>query len=268
LGDGLILTGGGTGVNPGKLSLEGEFVEQMPNAAVLLPSEPYHHEATLNPRGDLVGLGKTFIYWEGQPLEVFSLTAFDTISDAITFEWSAAEALDAGTFQLGQDLTDPFHANAIQWVTDDLGEAIWVNMKGVNTIARISPATGEVTHMLGAEHGFDLLDAQGLPLDDSEWFFGQHAPRFKDNQLLVFNNGMAGPLGQTSVELHEVNVSAHTLTRLWKYTRPGWYEPYFGEGDWLPNGNIMVVSGHCTGCVAKPGTSFVAEVNPAINEVT
>ncbi len=267
LPDGTILAGGAKSVNPGRLNLAGDFAVQMPDPDPVVTTELYHHEATLGLDGQLVGLSTTEIQAQGQSVVVFKILAYDPASDEITFQWSAEQALNAGTFRLPDDLEDPYHANALQWVDDERGEGVWVSMKGVSRLARIDVGTGDVTDVMGVNTDFTLFGEDGQPLDDAEWFRGQHAPRFSGDRLILYNNGASGPLAQTKVEQYRVDLAEKTLTREWMFSRSGWYEPYYGEGDWLPNGNIMVASGHCNNCTAKQVTSFIAEVDVDTREI-
>jgi hypothetical protein len=160
---------------------------------------------------------------------------------------------------------DLFHANAIQAVDDVDGPGWYVSLRALDTIARVDAASGTIDWTLGPGGDFVLLDADGAPLPDDQWFYGQHDPEYALPSVLVHDNGYGRPGDDYSraIELH-VDVARREARLVWAWTEEGWSEPVWGDLDRLANGDVLLTQGHCWDCgTGDPARrSTVLELDP------
>jgi hypothetical protein len=268
--DGFV-AGGGRGMAPSVRSLSGDLLAQA-TASGLLPTT-FHHEALVTPAGWLVGLRDTLNTASGELPTLFTgfqVEAYDPILRDTAWTWSSQLGIDQGVLPV-DDLDDPYHANAVVWTDDDpSGPSVWVSLKNLDRIVRIDQATWEVTLEVGVGE-MPLLDLDGQPLPDEEWFYDPHGPDIdpESGTILVHDNGGSRPTEARYSRVVEVQLAADgsAATETWSWTEPGWFAPVFGSAVRLANGNVMVASGHCQGCVPETVHSFVAEIDPDTDEV-
>jgi hypothetical protein len=142
-------------------------------------------------------------------------------------------------------------------------------LRQVSQLHRLDPEAGERVWSLGPGQDFQLLYSDGTPAPASEWFFGQHAPKVQGDRLLVYDNGVGRPREAYSrvVELR-LDEAARTATLLWSYREDGWYTPIWGDADWLPDGDVLVVRAVCAACGAGPRErTQLMQVDPERGEV-
>jgi hypothetical protein len=266
-----MLAGGGPDVPPQLLNLSGETQFETPK-----PTGHYnfHHEALDAGAGVLVGLTETPLTIQGieDCCKGFGIQAVDAGSGDVLFTYDVQEALDGGEWPMLPPSVDPFHANAALWLDDVEGPAVWVSGRGLSQILRIDRNTRETTWAMGRFGDFALLDEAGSPLPEQEWFYSQHGPELDGDILRVFDNGSARPNSRDftrAIEL-EIDQVARTATKVWEWTEDGWYEPFYGDVDGLPSGNVLVGSGHCFDCINTGGTdraAFIAEIERSSGDV-
>ena len=267
-----LLVGGGRGVAPQRVTLWGDVLYQMPPPFTGDAGEVYHHEAVVTADGGIVGLATRRTLRNGREFEGFSVAVFDPASGQQTFGYDSQDEGDAEALvPLEAEMWDPWHANAVLVVDDAEGQGFWVSLKRADRIVRIDAATARIDWWMGPGGDFALFDPDGEPLGDEDWFTGQHAPELDGDRLLVFDNGVRRADGTwtTRVAEYQVDPVARRATLVWTFSRPGWYEPFHGDADRLPNGNVLVSSGHCHFCEAsgaEQGHSFILEVTPS-NEI-
>ncbi|MEN0066678.1 MAG: aryl-sulfate sulfotransferase [Myxococcota bacterium] len=175
--------------------------------------------------------------WYGVAVE-----RWDPVTESVTWSWSSQQLVDAGIE--GPYSGSPWHANALEMVTDSAGEGLWISLYAGQAIWRIDRSSGERTHVFGADGTFTLVDPSGSPLPRAEWPFAQHDPDFVDNRVLVYDNGTGRPGGDSSrIAEYELDLDTHEATLLWSWTEEGWYTPIVGDVDYLPSGNVLIAKG-------------------------
>ncbi len=197
--------------------------------------------------------------WHGVAVERWS-----PATQQVTWTWDSQQLVDDGVE--GPHVGSPWHANALEWTTDALGDALWVSLYVGQEVWRIDRATGQRTHVLGRGGDFTLLDADGTPLPSSEWMGGQHDPDFlPDGRVLLYDNGVdQGSSRVLELQLDLVNATA---TKLWEWTEPGWYTPIIGDADYLDGGHVLVTKG-VVSCLTfwLSEHSAIIELDPATNQ--
>lgn len=267
-GDGWVVAGGGQGLSPGVWTRAGAPLFQVPEAVQADPG--YHHEAFLTADGWLVTLQGVDNSGGGLSFIGFRVEATDPATGVVEWSFDSQPWVDAGVLPLpeGDDL-DPYHANAVSWVDDDPeGPAVWVSLRGLQRLMRIDRITGEVTGFLGSGAGGKLLGRDGEVLPDPAWFWGQHAPEFRGEDLWVYDNGASRPgTQQVSRVMWLRRLDPENTQLLWEWSEPGWYEPNFGSVNALPDGHVLVGTGHCADCGDPGDVAWIAEIDPTTNAV-
>lgn len=265
LGGGRILMGGGDGVLPTILGLDGTIEAQAGPAS---GGREHHHHTEQLADGTVVALAERIHEEDGLRWKGFSIDLLDPTLDEQLWSWDSAQGIEEGWLEDQPDDDDPYHANALT-VLDDV---VLVSLFRTSQLAAISRRTGQLTWWLGAGGDYQLLTAHGLPAEDSDWFYAQHAPKVSGDRLLLHDNGLGRPGGIEETRVLELQVDhvAKTVRERWRFTEPGWFEPAWGDVDWLPEGNVLITRGHCDRCdAASPGAhTEILEVDPERDEVT
>ncbi len=246
-----LLVGGGGYLAPQRRTLAGGVPWSFPE----LPSgQHYHHEAAFTPHGTVLGLNDVDHEGPGgASFDGFRISERDPVTDAPGFVWTSQAAWEQGLLPRGEG-GDPWHANGVVWIDDELGPGVLVSVPGLDRVLRIDPRDGEIVWQLG--RGLDFA------LQGGEWFSFQHAPEWRDGRLLLHDNGVER--GRTRVLELAVDQQAMTVTVVWEWTEPDWFEPIWGEADRLPDGTVLVTHGHCGFCSGGgAGPSTVSVVDPA-----
>ncbi|HHO54491.1 MAG TPA: hypothetical protein ENK18_27365, partial [Deltaproteobacteria bacterium] len=179
--------------------------------------------------------------WYGVAIE-----KWDPASESVVWSWDTEQAVASGRLSPPRaGIESPWHANALDWVRDPLGDAVWVSTYVSQALWRVDRSTGEITHILGARGDFELVDAAGAPLPPSGWFYGQHDPEVTaDGRVLLYDNGVGRPGGsQSRVAEYQLDLEARTATPLWSWTEADWWTPFIGDADYLPDGHVLINKG-------------------------
>jgi hypothetical protein len=261
-----FLVGGGPGYPPAFFDRAGRLLYHAE------PSEygEHHHHAELLPSGEILSLTEVDIERDGLVFRGFTIEVRSPEDDSVTWSWHSEEALDQGILDPPtREGSQPWHANSVSFVDDPHGEAAWVSLMLMHRILRIDRATGVVTHQLGPEGDFTLLDPKGRPEPDAaQWFYNQHDPEFAWPLVLLHDNGTERPVDEPFSRVLELELDLDALTakQIWTYTEQGWQEPLFGDADRLQNGHVLIAQGHSYDDGKNPGTSAVVQVDPATGQ--
>jgi len=207
----------------------------------------FNHHSEVLPDGTVVSLTTHPHDEDGPRWYGVAVEQWDPTTDSVPWSWTTADVAD----QLPrQDPVSPWHANALEWVTDPHGDALWVSTYVSQALWRIDRDSGAITHVLSSYGDFALIDTSGAPLPDGEWFFGQHDPDvMPDGRVLLYDNGVGRPgsNSQSRVVEYQLDLDARTATRTWSWTEAGWFTPFVGDADYLPDGHVLVTKGviHC-----------------------
>ncbi|MEQ1502125.1 MAG: aryl-sulfate sulfotransferase [Myxococcota bacterium] len=275
-GPGRIVVGGGETVNPRLVDLDGHVSWISPDPEV---GDGFHHHVESLPDGDVLSLVTTFDQRDGvgPTWRGFRVEQRDPDTDAVTWDWNSQQGVDAGTLAPGAGDDNPYHANAAAVVDDDPdGPAVWISAKAQNAILRIDRGTEVLRDAIGVGGAFSLYDADGAPLTDLDWFYGQHAIEVDLPFVRMIDNGVGRPghfPSTRALEL-EVDLEARTATIGWSWTEDGWFEPVWGDIDALAGGpegpTVRITRGHFVPDGVAPigsGPSSIVEVDRATGDV-
>jgi hypothetical protein len=258
LGD-LLVSGGGDSEPPALRDLSGQVLFEGPAAEK--ENRGWHHEALRTPEGWVLGLHSVP---DPSGFIGFAIRVYDPADGAEVWSFDSRDHASELPPPDPGDL-DPYHANAVSWVEDLWGPAVWVSLRGQERLLRIDRNTREITHLVGPETGWSLVDAAGAPLAAGSWFWQQHDPEIRGDLLLVFDNGVTRPTGGKTSRVTQYRIlDGSTLQRLWSWSEPGWFEPNMGSVQTLPSGNVVVGSGHDVDSPFAGGldrVGFVAEID-------
>lgn len=269
LGGGEILVGGsGDDLPPLHVGLDHTVFAELGTGDV------YHHHYDLLDDGQILALtmveeSKKDEVWDG-----FGVTLRDYGVTEPSWSWESLQGVEQGALPMVPGDDEPFHANAIQLVEDDEGRRLaLVSLRDVNRVIAIDRDTDEIVWTLGAAGDFSLVDEQGVPLGDDQWFEHQHAIEVTQwPRILMFDNGpysdaRTDGTWTRALEL-ELDFDTMTARRTWAWHEEGWREPIAGDADRLPSGNVLVALPHCEPCnKSNPdGLSAIVEVDPATDQ--
>ncbi len=255
-----LLLGGGDVIPPSLRDLGGRVL-----ASAAPPEgedQGWHHEAKRTPEGWLLGLQAVPLTDEATG---FRVDVTDPTTGAIRWSLDSAPLADAGILPPPPPGDgDPYHANAASWEEDRWGEAVWISLRGARRILRVDRATGAVTAQLGPGLGVRLVDPGGAALPELDLFTVTHDPEIRGEHLLVFDNGGDRPQARESRVSRYRLLAEDALELEWSWTEPGWFEPSFGSVQTLPDGTVLLGSGHDADLPASGGRSrraFVAQLD-------
>ncbi len=198
----------------------------------------------------------------------YGIIVYDPVADEVLWDWSTHGELGDGVpidpaFAYQGCTRDQVHGNAlVHLVDDDGGERFLFSVRKYNQIVSIDVDTDAVTWRLGPGGDFELVDALDLddpqPLDDTAWFYGQHAPELQHRdgdrmRLLLYDNGNGRPAGRSDktadygrvLEL-DLDEGALLAAPLWSYGSPDpdspehFYSDLVGDADMLQGGDRLL----------------------------
>jgi len=254
LGGGQILYGGGYTAPPTVIDLAGE------QRLTAVEPDIYHHHAEQLDDGSFVTLtldanSDGVISWTGMEIEILDPAMRSTV-----WSWRTQRGVDESWLEVPPAPSDPYHMNSVAVLED----AVYASLRDDSAIVKLDRVTGDREWTLGPSGDFALVDASGAPAPPAAWFYGAHAPEHDGDRILLHDNGYLRPGSRTTriVEM-AIDEGARTAEVLWAYTEPGWYEPIWGDVDWLANGNVLYTRAHCAKCVPEdPSTTQIAELDP------
>lgn len=205
----------------------------------------YNHHSEPMPDGEVVSLTTSHNRPVGGGTQWYGVAVERIVPSTgeLTWSWDSQQLVDNGT--VSPQTGSPWHANALEWVTDPHGDALWISLYEGQAMWRIDRATGERTHVFGPGGDFTLVDPSGTPLPASEWPYSQHDPDVTpDGRILLYDNGVDRPGGAYSrVSEYQLDLDSRVATLLWTWTEPGWYTPIIGDVDYLDDGNVLIAKG-------------------------
>lgn len=239
LGDDTVMYGGGYGVYPTQLSLDGDQLWQAPRAPT---SHSYHHQAREAADGSVITLTLTDDVYEGTDYHGHWVGAW-TMDGELAWSWTTAEAVEQGVLVPNFEDSDLFHANAAVEV-DWPGCNLLVSLRDADALMCVDRVSGDVAWVL--QQDFTLLDDAGEAIA-GDWPEGQHDPEPDGDKLLVFDNGpdREGDV-QTRVIEYELDPSALTAQILWTYAEEGWDEVVWGGVERFGDDRVLIAFPHCS----------------------
>ena len=255
------------------MTLQGEVLHERHNPDF---GEGFNHHSEYLPNGTyLSSTGKIIEPTDGtRAYTEIAFEIWDPKTQSVSYSWDAQENIDAGRVSYPRSGPGGNHysrtGNALAWVDDALGPAIYVHVYQESVLWRIDRKTKEITHIIGHGHDFTLISPEGDLLNADEWFYQAHAPEFSGDGLVLFHdNGVSRPSGAeySRVVQYQIDYDAMTVTKLWDWTEPDWFNVVCGDVDELPNGNVMVTKSYSYCITDQEDVSALVEFEPVSGEV-
>ncbi len=177
----------------------------------------------------------------------FGIQEFDT-SLNLVWQWNSCNhlhpSLGYGFYGYAQNGFDYCHGNSI---SEDLDGDYIVSFRHMNSVCKISRATGNVIWSLGGKNNsFVFVNDSG--------FTAQHDASFiSSGRLTVFDNAnmMSPPKVSRAVE-YQIDTINWTATKVWEYAHnPGFHVKAMGNFQTF-NSNKLIGNGWCS----RPDASF------------
>jgi arylsulfate sulfotransferase len=231
--------------------------DELPEGAIPLDIDLFHHEVTELPSGEMLGLGTEVREFEDYPLTagfpreqrgkanlVGDVVIQFRHDGTITREWKLLDILDPyrlcygslGKFYDQHDYAhieggtnDWSHANAV--VVDPADGNLIISARHQDAVFKVDRETGELVWILGDPSAWTGQWQQYLlqPADgDLQWPYHQHSPTITPaGTLLVFDNGtyraippaprVSAADNHSRVVEYEIDEEAMTVRQLWVY---------------------------------------------------
>ena len=207
--------------------------------ATRFPCAYCHHDVTELPDGGFATVRSTFQEIEGEQIggdQVVTVAADGTP----TVVWDAFDHLtvvENSGWEAGQlgGAADWTHANGIAYDTGS--DSFLVSLFGPQTVVSIQHATGATNWVLG---GPDNQFAGGEDIGVN------HAPRFSEEGVLLFNNGFSA--GGSKVVEWAIDPMNLTAEKIWSWEPETWlYTPVLGDAHRYADGSVLSawgITGH------------------------
>jgi hypothetical protein len=198
------------------------------------------------------------------------LRIHNPVTGEIVWDWNSQQGVDQGAlpyfpgWKWGEDM---WHPNWFDHKEGPSGPTVYVSLCASEQIIAIDPDSGLVKWVFGVGGGFDLFDAAGEPLPDSEYPQCQHGIEVEGDRMLIYDNGWHR--GYSRATEYQIDPQARTAHLLWTWTEPDWFETTLGDVDYLDNGNVFVSEAHpaCWEFNIPDDHTTMVEVNPETQEV-
>jgi hypothetical protein len=265
--EGDMLVVGGAGIPEGVHFYDlwdGRFhVADFPGSSYL------HHDGRLLPDGRVIGLDEVnndggWASWLG-----FRIRTMDPYTGVVDWLYDSQEAVDQGMLPEGSFWwEDTYHANWMDWQEGPDGPVVYVSLCFAWMIVAIDPETHEMLWRIGDGYDFDLVDASGAALPDSEFPQCQHGIEIDSmaQTILVYDNAQARSESRASA--YHFDTDTMTLTQLWNWYDPErWKESTLGDIDWMEDGRVLITQAHPECWSDSPGDhSSIVEVDPVTGD--
>jgi hypothetical protein len=243
LENGHVLIGPAPGEPPREIDLEGNIVWEGPTQGV----DPMTHHAGIISNNNY-GVLRDNRSGQLQGTQIDEVTP----SNEVVWSWSIFDHLTPAT----DSNTDWCHGNSAAFDLDN--DAVYLNCRFLGVI-KIKYSTKDVVWGLGATYDHTKLLDDFTFVPPAGQFSDAHHPKFDGNRILLYDNGgfiQSGGFGGSDISTfrsrvleYEIDEATKTASVVWEF--PGdftvdawftdeWYSPYWGDADWLENGNIFV----------------------------
>lgn len=198
--------------------------------------------------------------WDGFGIRLVDQSA----SDAVLFQFDSQRYVDAAILEPNPILSDPYHANSVQWFDDPSGPVLYVSLCFAQEYLAIDGDDGSLQWQLGRGRGWTVLDESGRHMPESELPQCQHGTeRLDPTHFLFYDNGQLRL--ESRVEEWRIDADNKTVQREWMWTEPGWFQPFVGDADDLGNGRVLLIQAD-NGCHV-PRNVQIVEVDRASGKV-
>jgi hypothetical protein len=225
------------GPNISRMNRKGDLVDYYDEFYV-------HHDVDVLPWGNLMAITSVELQERKEPSDWFSrdwIIEIDTRTrllprivhlEFLVPEFELCAACIVSEVTGGRDW---IHANSVDY--DLVEEAVYVSVRNLNRIYKLSYPEGEVEWIMGdgGDFGEGLFDHQHNPV------------RIEPGLMLLFDNGLhSDPLETSRSRVIEIEYDPEALAAriVWEYAGPpAFYSEAQGDATRLLNGNTLVVDG-------------------------
>ncbi|MFW9853274.1 MAG: aryl-sulfate sulfotransferase [Candidatus Thorarchaeota archaeon] len=244
-----------------------------------------HHDFDYNPETDTF-MVLEYVYsntsetWDGYTILYDKLGEYNRNGDLI-WEWDGRVGFPFNSTRhtrLGMNLTflggaDWMHSNSFAW--DKQNEAIYLNIRNVNVIAKIDYNTKDIVWEAGEETNFTIYNKEGEIVPTI--FYSPHGfEKIDDDRFLAFDNDLynvtnpqtmtlEGSLGYSRLLEFEIDEVNKTMKELWSWvpSNQSYYSPESaGDVNRLPDGNTIGVFANKAMVLNMRDPIFITEVTP------
>lgn len=174
------------------------------------------------------------------------------------------------TFRAGADW---MHSNSFVW--DKAEDAIYLNVRNIDTILKIDKATKEILWSAGRWGEFSVLNKTGHEVDTI--FHHPHSlEKIGPNQFIIYDNNLYNPSEPSTMSLDnatgfsrmvefEIDEGSNIMRETWSWTAENltYYFPESGgDADRLPNGNTIGTFGDKAMVQGVRDPVIITEVTP------
>lgn len=183
------------------------------------------------------------------------ILAIDPTTGAIVDSWDPQAVLDP--LRLAYDSLD-FYNGAFDWAhtnaVADTGDGLLVSLRHQDAILKLRKDDGSLAWILANPDNWSPAWAalRLQPVGDVTWPYHQHAVKWDDGRVLMFDNRNyeASPwtdqrkvpysVSSSRIVEYTVDESAGTVAETFSFApEPRVFSDKMGDADWLPNGNLL-----------------------------
>ncbi|MCG3225815.1 MAG: aryl-sulfate sulfotransferase [Candidatus Heimdallarchaeota archaeon] len=205
--------------------------------------------------GEYTRDGELLWEWDGRTEFPFNATRHTSLGMNLTFRGGA----------------DWMHANSFVW--DKQNEVVYLNIRNLDTIAKINYATKDVLWEAGRSCNFTLYNKQNNLVDSI--FHSPHSlERIGEDRFIIFDNDLYNTSNPNSMTLEgsqgfsrflefEIDEEQEEMRELWSWeiTNQTYYLPESGgDADRLPDGNTLGVFGNKALVLNEKSPTIITEV--------
>ncbi len=201
----------------------------------------FHHDGKRIDDGRIMSLEKPDNSLGNDTWDGFAVRVHDPATGIIDVDIQSQAFVDAGILSPpdGSNDNDPWHANWMDWSDPPSGPEIVVSLCFSWQILAIDATTGDANWLLGRGLGWTVLDELGNPLPEDDLPQCQHGLEVDDQRhLLVYDNGQGR--NESAATEWAIDPDAMTAQRLWRWTEPGFNQPFLGDIDLIGNDRYLV----------------------------
>ena len=244
-----------------------------------------HHDFDYNPETDTFMVleyvfSNTSETWDGYRILYDKLSEYNRNGDLI-WEWDGRVGFPFNSTRhtrLGMNLTflggaDWMHSNSFAWDKEE--EAIYLNIRNMNVIAKIDYNTKDIVWEAGEASNFTIYNKEGEIVPTI--FYSPHGLEKIDNdRFIAFDNDLynvtnsetmtlEGSLGYSRLLEFEIDEVNKTMKELWSWvpSNQSYYSPESaGDLNRLPDGNTIGVFANKAMVLNVRDPIFITEVTP------
>ncbi len=218
------------------------------------PFDKAHHSIVFTPQGTLMYLSKDMFEidvpgWYAGCVRGDRIREIDQETGEIVWEWRLRDHLDP-TLYYNRDwphilygCLDWSHGNTVKFIPSyEYGgreyRAVLYNALALETFWMIDYDTGGVLWSCGQFGTFGRRE----PPEEAIMAGAHEVSMLENDVFILYDNGIFRTPEHSRALKIQVDPRAGTVTELWSWSYPGMYDPWGGDADELPNGNVLLTN--------------------------